>query len=167
MLSSDLELATVIEIRCHQAAGYSATAHNKAFFTKLMKASYITALATSWDTPSRLPVERYQAASTDADTWPNWDAFRNCSNAALCCSNRKYISSLIAPGQWQYYICLDVKIEPHSSMVCPGSSHWDDKLPGCTSHHHSHLKQLVGSISLHFCGRSIQSHSTSPSHSRH
>ncbi len=84
MLGSDLELATVIEIRCHWAAGYSATVHNKAFFTELMKASYITARSTSWDTPSRLPVERYQAASTDAATWPNLDAFRNCWNAAIC-----------------------------------------------------------------------------------
>lgn len=70
ILVSDLELAPVIEIRWHWAAGYSATAHNNAFFTKLMKASYVTALSTSWDTPSRLPVERYHAASTDAATWP-------------------------------------------------------------------------------------------------
>lgn len=90
MLGSDLELATVIEIRCHWAAGYSATAHNKAFFTKLMKASYITALSTSWDTPSRLPVERYQATSTDAATWPSRDAFRKCWNAAVCGSHRMH-----------------------------------------------------------------------------
>lgn len=95
ILGSDLELATVIEIRCHWAAGYSATAHNKAFFTRLMKSSYITALSTSWDTPSRLPVERYQAASTDAATWPSRDAFRNCWKAAVCGSCGKYISSLI------------------------------------------------------------------------
>ena len=66
ILGPDLELATVIEIGRPRAAGYGATAHNKAFLTKLMKASYITALSTSRETPSRHPVERYQAASTDA-----------------------------------------------------------------------------------------------------
>lgn len=37
MLGSDLELAAVIETRRRAAAGYGATAHNKAFLTKLTK----------------------------------------------------------------------------------------------------------------------------------
>ena len=135
ILGSDLELATVIEIRCHWAAGYSATAHNKAFFTELMKASYITARSTSWDTPSRLPVERYQATSTDAGTWPNRDALRNCWNAAVCGSYRKD-SIEKTSATWVYQICDETKfgrcagLEPHSSTGCLGFSHWDDKSPG-------------------------------------
>lgn len=107
-------------MRCHWAAGYSATAHNKAFFTKLMKTSYITAISASWDTPSSLPVERYQATSTDAAAWPNLDAFRNCWNAAVCGSRRNYKSSLIVPVmKLNFWHCVSNLIPPWAVGVFP------------------------------------------------
>lgn len=157
MLVSDLELATATEIRWHWAAGYRATSHNNAFFYKLMKAPYITAPCTSWETPSRLPVERYHAASTDAAMWPNRDAFRKSSNAALWRRKKKRVSLMII----SLHRLNEMKIEPHSSVARRGFPHWDDKSPGCTSHHHSHLKQLVQSISPRPCGPSARSHGTS------
>lgn len=60
----------------------------------------------------------------------------------------------------------NVCLQPHSSMDCWGFSHWGDKCPGWTCHRHSHSELLVQSILLHFRGRSVCFHGTSPNHSR-
>lgn len=84
ILASAIKWAAVTEFRCPLTAGKNATGQNKSTVSELMKSAYMTAVSTSWDTPSRFPVERYHATSTDAPMWPCREAFRNRWNAAVC-----------------------------------------------------------------------------------